>query len=321
MLKLRHLFDNRALAETLAAEWVPDPEPFPWYRISSNAIYVFLRGGEPHFLRFAPQAEKDPQSVAAELAFIAYLRDRGFGAPEAISSRSGEQMVVSETEWGPFVATAFRRVPGQQLGRTGLADEIVAAHGRALAELHTLSRDYAPPGTQRWSHVEALDWMAPWFETDAARAEAKLVAGALAALPRDADAYGLCHYDLECDNVFFDAASGRCHAIDFDDAMYHWFAMDIEQAVASVREEIDPERADAGEAAFLAGYASARPLPPDLDRARGICRRFADLYWYARVRRSLAETFADEPYWMVDLRSRLAEGLAEREARFGAPNG
>ena len=111
--------------------------------------------------------------------------------------------------------------------------------------------------------------------------------------------------------------SGRCFAIDFDDAMYHWFAMDIGQAVDSLADEVEPELAAAREAVFLAGYAAVRPLPDPALRA--VCRRFADLYWYARVADALSETWPDEPDWMTGLRGRLEDGKTERAARFGSP--
>lgn len=147
---------------------------------------------------------------------------------------------------------------------------------------------------------------------NAALAEADLIEAHFRALPRDAASYGLIHYDFECDNVLFDQASGQCWAVDFDDAIYHWYAMDIEQALASLDEEA-PGRAQT----FLDGYASVHPLPPDLAAMRPVCARFAALLWYARVRRSLAETVPDEPDWMTSLCTALAAGSAQRAARFG----
>lgn len=35
-------------------------------------------------------------------------------------------------------------------------------------------------------------------------------------------------------NVFYDEETGSCNMIDFDDSMYHWYAMDIEQALDSL---------------------------------------------------------------------------------------
>ncbi|OEO30587.1 hypothetical protein VW23_020460 [Devosia insulae DS-56] len=321
MLKLKYLEDNRPLAELLRADWDADPAPFAWYRISSNAIYLFSFEGEQRFLRFAPAAEKRAENIAAELELLSYLGKAGYGAAVPIAARNGQHVVSTTTPWGSYHATAFHAVPGIQLSRTDLGETIITSYGRALAELHQLSKAYRPDRPRRWSESDVLDWirteLRPLPGTEAAVAEAEVIGRRLSELPRNAESYGLVHYDFECDNVFFDAASGRCFAIDFDDAMYHWFAMDIGQAVDSLADEVEPELAAAREAMFLAGYASVRPLPdPAL---RPVCRRFADLYWYARVAYALSETWPTEPDWMIGLRSRLEDGKTERAARFGTP--
>lgn len=49
------------------------------------------------------------------------------------------------------------------------------------------------------------------------------------------------HYDFEFDNVFYDDESTTCNIIDFDDAMYHWYAMDIELTLDSLQDCIPHE--------------------------------------------------------------------------------
>ncbi len=321
MLKLRHLNKNVPLAQMLLANWEAEPSSFERFRISSNAIYPYEWRGETRFLRFAPLSERPLGRVSAELEFIGYLRSFGYGAVVPIAATNGALVVAQSTPWGEYVATAFHKVPGIQLSRTDLDDTVIASYGRGLAELHRLSATYRPEGAPRWTEADVLDWirsaLAGLPNTSAALEEANRIAAHLAGLPRDGESYGLVHYDFECDNVFFDAETGRCFAIDFDDAMYHWFAMDIGQAVDSLADDVSPELAAAREAVFLDGYASFRPLPDP--KLRGVCQRFAGLYWYARVAYALSETLPDEPDWMTDLRARLEEGKAERGARFGTP--
>jgi len=323
VLKLRYLEDNRLLAELLRDAWDADPGPSAWFRISSNAIYPFTYQGEQRFLRFAPAAEKRAEDIAAELDFLTYLAEAGYAAAVPIASRSGEFVVSTITPWGSYHASAFHAVPGIQLDSTDLGDNIIAGYGRALAELHRLSAVYRPAGPRRWNESDVLAWIRSVLtnqpEHEPALAEAELLAERLATVPRSTESYGLIHYDFECDNVFFDAASDRWFAIDFDDAMYHWFATDIEQALHSLAGEVAVELAAAKETVFLAAYAEVRPLPEDFATLRPVCRRFADLYWYARVSDSLAEVLPDEPDWMVDLRHRLRQRQAECAARFGTP--
>jgi Ser/Thr protein kinase RdoA (MazF antagonist) len=35
---------------------------------------------------------------------------------------------------------------------------------------------------------------------------------------------------VHLDNIFYDISTDTPNIIDFDDSMYHWYAMDIEQA-------------------------------------------------------------------------------------------
>lgn len=325
MLPLKHLFDNRPLAELLRAYWDADDAPLKGFRISSNAVYPFRSNGELLFLRFAPADQKRVGQLEAELDFIGYLLHAGYGAAEPVPARDGRLLVTAGTSWGPYLVAAFRQVPGLDLERVDLDANIVERYGRALGELHRLSEGYRPVGARRWSYTDALDWMQAGLValpgTGTALDEVARLGAAFAALPRTDATYGLVHYDFECDNTFYDAESGRCFVIDFDDAMYHWFAMDVEAALNSLAREGEASGAPEREQAFLAGYAAIRPLPTDLDRLRPLCRRFADLYRYVRVRRCLAEPTPAAPDWMVDLRARLEDRLPEFSAGFGQPTG
>ena len=138
-----------------------------------------------------------------------------------------------------------------------------------------------------------------------------------AALPKSQADYGLIHYDFEYDNVFYDGETQTCHAIDFDDAMYHWYVLDIEQALESLREEIPPEDFDQKKQCFLDGYQTEYEVSGDAEKIVAACKRFANLYGYARVLRAAAEKWENEPEWLTGLRERLAEGLDEDSVLFG----
>lgn len=140
---------------------------------------------------------------------------------------------------GAYYASVFKRVGGVQLGSTELSDHILYKYGEALGQLHQLSSEYTPVEAARWSHKDVLEWMLsvlaefPWEE--AAVAEARLLIEYFSGQPVTTKNYGLTHYDFELDNVFYDEGTDTISAIDFDDAMYHWYAADIEQALDSLR--------------------------------------------------------------------------------------
>ena len=83
--------------------------------------------------------------------------------------------------------------------------------------------------------------------------ELALLLGVFEQLTINQDNYGLIHYDFEPDNVFYDENSQRCSVIDFDDAMYHWFMMDIVQALEAIRDEMEIDDCSHQEAVFLKG--------------------------------------------------------------------
>lgn len=173
MLKLQYLYNNEELAAMLLGNWEYDQESlhlFQYYRISSNAVYPFENTGHSQLLRFAPVAEKQKNNILAELEFITYLRVQGYGALEAVASRTGPELIEAETPWGPYYASVFKRVAGVQLGSTELGDHIVYKYGEALGRLHQLSNEYTPVQPGRWTHKAVLEWICPcWLNSPGKR--------------------------------------------------------------------------------------------------------------------------------------------------------
>lgn len=323
MLKIKYLFTNESLAEMLLGNWAfdrPSLEMFQYYRISSNAIYPFQCDGQTQMLRFAPQSEKLKSNLLAELEFIAYLKNCGYGVLESVLSAGGTDLVEAQTPWGAYYASVFKRVAGKQLSSISLSDHIVYKYGEALGRLHELSSRYTPAGARRWTHKDVLEWigavLGEFPEETAAVAELSLLADYFAGVPVTSGNYGLIHYDFELDNVFYHEAGDTISAIDFDDSMYHWYAVDIEQSLDSLLEEIAPEEQEAKRQCFMEGYRSSYSLPeegPSLEA----CRRFANLYGYVRILRSTAERWEHEPDWLIGLRERLGNMMKGEASRFG----
>ena len=196
---------------------------------------------------------------------------------------------------------------------------MMGEYGRSLARLHNLSERYKP-AVERWTWENVLSWAAEVFAqygaAECAFAELWAVERELHALPRSRENYGLVHYDFEPDNVFYDGATGACHVIDFDDAMVHWYAVDLEQALGAIEEDMDS--ADTGhlQAAFLKGYRAERGLTAQELETQPLMRRFVNLYAYARLIRCVAERPDSEPDWMLGLRRYLEEKIARLEASF-----
>lgn len=324
MLKLKYLFNNDDLAEMLLKNWnydVESIEMFKYYRISSNAIYPFRCEGKTQLLRFSPKSEKMKSNILAELEFISYLRDHHYGVLESVVSKHGEELVEVRTPWGEYYASVFKRVSGVQINHTDLSDSIIFNYGKALGRLHQLSSQYSPGTFKRWSYSDVLDWiqdeLMKFPNESAALIETKLLRDYFALIPKSEHNYGLIHYDFEFDNVFYDDKSKSCNVIDFDDAMYHWYAMDIEQALDSLQDCIPSEFYQEKKQCFMDGYLTEYELSKDYEYLLPACRRFAKLYGYVRILRSIEEQWDHEPEWLSNLRGKLIKSLEEDSISFG----
>ena len=325
MLPLEHLFENFHLAKEALSHWDHEEEGLEealgQFRISSNAVYPFPWKGERCYLRLAPLGEKQERNVRGEMEFLQYLRGEGYPCLEPLTSREGELCLELSTQWGPYWAAAFRQVPGEPLEDAPLTDQALLAYGRALGRLHALSQEYRPQ-VAKWSHREALGWageaLSQCGAPDFAHRELEQIRSLLEGLPASPEAYGLVHYDFELDNVFYSRAQDACWAIDFDDGMYHWYALDVEQAIDSLGDRLEGEDLERAQALFLQGYRQERPYPPEMDEARPLLRRFIDLYGYARLIRCVQKRFPQEPQWMAQLREKLDGAIQSREAAMKA---
>ena len=321
MLKLKYLFENYGLAKEALEHWEHDADTLDkmlsQFRISSNAIYPFCQDGQVCFLRLSPLEEKLKKNVLGEMEFLQYLLACGYPALKPIPAKTGETCLKLNTGWGPFYAAAFRKVGGVPIEDTEMSSEIMFAYGKALGKLHSLSAHFSPK-TKKWTHREVLDWiesvLSEYDAPDHVVSEQTAVKNELEELPANPNTYGLVHYDFEPDNVFYDKEKKTCSVIDFDDGMYHWFALDIEQVFDSLEEELSGESLQAAKNEFIRGYREEHPYPQEMKESQPLMRRFIDLYGYARLIRCVAEKMADEPEWLVELRGKLEKAILKKEA-------
>ena len=324
MLKLKYLFKNEDLAEMLLRNWEFDErslDMFKYYRISSNAIYPFQARGKTQFLRFSPKTEKFEENILAELDFISYLRSKKYGAVETAVSKNGKELVKLQTPWGVYFASVFKRVAGVPIIKTDLSDTVIFNYGKALGKLHQLSSEYKPSQYKRWSYSDVLNWihniLVDFPLEKSALKETLLLQDYFDSIPKSNSNFGLIHYDFEFDNVFYDEEYNSCNVIDFDDAMYHWYVMDIEQSLDSLQDCIRPDIFQQKKESFLDGYRTEFEISEDMMSIMPACRRFANLYGYVRILRSAEEKWDQEPEWLVGLRKKLTEAMKNKSLFFG----
>lgn len=324
MMKLKFLFDNRDLAKMLLENWKYDENSLDmlnYNRISSNAVYPFQNGENTRLLRFAPSSEKHKNNILAELEFLRYLSYNQFPALKTVLSKIGEELVTAKTPWGEYYAEVFDKVAGVKMADTDFNESIMYEFGRTLGKLHKLSSKFVPV-CKRWSYEDVLLWINSTLSDlpnqEQAIKEVELLHNYFTKIPKTSDTYGLVHYDFELDNVFYDDVMGVCNVIDFDDAMYHWYIMDIEQSLDSIKEDIEPMKYELSSKIFLEGYKSQYPVDDEMLSILPVFRRFANLYSYTRVIRASIEKWENEPKWLIDLRVRLDNSMKSKLASFGS---
>lgn len=324
MLKLKYLYENFDLAKAALKNWHCDTDNLDkllaQFRISNNAIYPFRQDGALCFLRLTPVEERQERNLFGELEFVEYLNRRSYPALRYLPSLSGKKLLRLSTFWGSYYAVAFQAVPGAPLDQTALTSDVMRAYGRALGQLHALAAEYRPK-TKKWSHLEVLDWIDQVLVQYDAPQEivvfSQKLREKLMALPKTSANYGLIHYDFECDNVFFDSDTGSCWVIDFDDGMYHWYAMDIERVLSSLEENCEElgltgRRLEEAESEFLCGYRDEYLYTQEMEQFRPFLRQFEALHTYAKLIRCVAEKLPNEPDWMTQLRNKLDAVITQK---------
>lgn len=324
MLPLKYLVHNQDLVLSILSRWEHDREQLHLlerYRISANAIYPFKYAGELRFLRFAPLSEKPGENVLAELEWLSYLHTKNYPCLTPVLSKQGNLLEITRAHGEAYSAVAFAGVPGQSLEPAAMTDEMIRGWGQSLGRLHRLSAGFQPTGHRRPSYLQQLQWMdqllASFSEEETARRELRIVSDWLEALPQDQNSFGLIHYDFETDNVFYDQATGTFHAIDFDDAVYHWFMMDVTASLMSYADDAPPDKFELATSLFLAGYRTEQELSDFwVERMNGF-RRYQNLYGYVRILYAAAAPVQNQPEWMEKLRRRLQTLRERRSADFG----
>jgi Ser/Thr protein kinase RdoA (MazF antagonist) len=218
--------------------------------------------GERLVIRVCLPGGRRDDELDAELAWLAALaRDTGLTVPVA---RFSTRAAIAELPGGGR-CIAFGWIQGRPCGYRP-SRRLVADLGRVIATLHRHAQGFRPPSgfTRPLLDIRNLTWAGTWHADQLARRPvdpavqrvlnktAGQVEAVLARLGQDPASYGLVHADLDLDNVL--DHHGQARPIDFDDASWGHYALDLAIAADSIPEVLRP--------VLLGGYRTVRPLPP-----------------------------------------------------------
>jgi Ser/Thr protein kinase RdoA (MazF antagonist) len=234
-----------------------------WMGRHSNHLFrADTRGGERLVVRVCLPGGRSDAELDAELAWLAALaRDTALTVPVG---RFSTRIATSELPAGAR-CIGFTWIKGRPCGRPP-SRRLVADLGRVIGMLHAHAAGFRPPPgfTRPALDIGRLTWAGTWHGAQLARRptdpQIRLLLGetadrvgqVLAALGRDPASYGLVHADLDLDNVL--DHHGQARVIDFDDASWGHYALDLAIAVDGVPDVLRP--------VLLASCQTVRTLPP-----------------------------------------------------------
>jgi Ser/Thr protein kinase RdoA (MazF antagonist) len=234
----------------------------PMRRHSNHLFRADTNAGQQLVVRVCLPGGRSDAELDAELAWLAALaRDTALTVPvPRFSTRVASPQFLAGAR-----CIGFTWVQGRPCGPRP-SPGLVADLGRVIGTLHAHAAGFCPPpGFTRPSlDIARLTWAGTWHATQLASRPidpqvrvllsqaADQVGQVLAGLGRDPAGYGLVHADLDLDNVL--DHNGQARVIDFDDASWGHYALDLAIAADGVPEMLRP--------VLLAGYQAVRPLPP-----------------------------------------------------------
>lgn len=231
-----------------------------------NDVYVMRTEQTRFALRAWRGGWRAIEEVEGELAFLNFLRNRGFNASFPVPARDGSWYFTLQAPEGARPAALYEWAEGVKFN-DALDLDTAREIGRQFALLHRLGLDFVPPHPVDISVGSLIDDL-PYlldlvydrpddvrdYPALAVRMTAALDAMAERDLPR-----GACHGDLHPSNLHI-APDGRITFLDFDGCGYGYFLRDIANFVfGNDFYGFDKSYGDA----FVAGYDEVRPLTGD----------------------------------------------------------
>jgi Ser/Thr protein kinase RdoA (MazF antagonist) len=252
--KITHICENEVLA-TAARLFGTTQDRLGKFEDSegcANLVYFYERGGQgpgrggqgpgrgdqQRILRISYRPDRPLECIQAELHFVNYLADGGVRVSRPIPSEEGNLTEVLHAAGIPFIIVSFVRGRGMRMPDNGYhyregvpIQEYFQNWGQVLGQMHRLAKTYQPlndtirrPQWHTWDVFTGFPYgdRLPVIQTKYDRLVAELHA-----LPKDADSYGLIHFDFNDGNFTVDYDNGDITVFDFDDSCYFWFVFEL----------------------------------------------------------------------------------------------
>lgn len=231
-----------------------------------NDVYLVQDAAAKYALRVWRKTWREPDNVAYELGFLAFLRERGFPASVAVPQHDGGLYFKAQTPEGIRSVAMYDWAPGVKFGER-LSNETAFNIGAAFARMHLEGYEWAGKD-HRFSTDTAKEYMVcmpalidfvydrqddlrdyPIIAENLNRRFDELYATGKVPI-------GVCHRDFHPSNVHVDE-NGKITLLDFDAAGEDFLMQDVKNFVwGNLFYGFDASYGDA----FEQGYQSVRPF-------------------------------------------------------------
>lgn len=309
MLKVVSTVDNEwqsPIAELLLEQWEHDPGSARFFRSSANFVFIFRKGGESCFLRFAESTERTGAEIEAEMALLSFLDSQGMRVSTPVASKNGRYVETIETDLGTFHVVVFAGLGGREVEIEELSTAQFEGWGATLGKLHASMHRYQDSRlSTRRTWRDHLTLVRNYLPKDELRVQAECdhLTSFLAALPVTATNYGLIHGDFELDNLKWQ--DEIIAMLDFDDCSHYWYVADIAFALRDLFER-GVNLSHPSFRAFIRGYSEHASLDAELLSHLPTWMRLANLLQYAKLMRAMdLANDQDYPEWCTTLLLKL----------------
>ena len=236
---------------------------------SSNQIYSFQKNGDEFIIRFSERPTEQTRQTKAEMDWLYYLAQNNVNVSLPLATDNNQLVISTEIDGKSYIISAFEILAGRFWNKTDPAlwnAGIFYNWGKVMGDIHRLTKAYSAANDSDIRDVftgyEALHMDNIKHCSTVYKITMDLI-DEIMSLPKDADSYGLIHYDLHPWNFIIDGMN--INVFDFDDSLYGWFALDIGIALYHGLwwgRKNDAERDFTNEIieSFINGYILANPI-------------------------------------------------------------
>lgn len=246
-------------------------------RTSENVVVkLHAEGGAYYALRMRKLVGAYREQIESELVFLRDVRQgTGLDIPAPVTTRTGNLYCLLPHGSDVYMGVLFTWVPGVHVGGADITSAQLGQMARAVAQLHKFSRTYTPPpgfdrptydvgwylGNTTWrANADFVKLLEPEAVADLLWVSDE-VGAFLQAYPKNAETFGLIHYDLHIGNFLFH--DGVANMIDFDECGFGYYLFDLAHLLFEFVERTEYGRF---KQAALEGYCAVGGPAPAGDR-------------------------------------------------------